>query len=53
MASATPANIAHLASMVQKISPFGDTYYSKALKVAFDYLEEAFKRDKQQMNFKQ
>ncbi|CAK8690074.1 unnamed protein product [Clavelina lepadiformis] len=45
MASATSINIRHLVEEIKNIVPHGQTFYGKALSLAFKFLEEAFHRD--------
>ena len=52
MAVAIPSNIKHLSSIIQKIVPAGETYYTHALRIAFDLLQNAFFEDKKQMTSK-
>ena len=48
MASATPLNIQLLTAMIHKIVPAGETYYANALRIAFDFHQNAFKKDREQ-----
>nr|CAB3227392.1 VWFA and cache domain-containing protein 1-like [Phallusia mammillata] len=45
LATATPMNIHRLVEVVNLIVPYGETYYGKALTLAFDFLKEAYLRD--------
>jgi len=45
MAAATPKNVRRLTKIVNTMVPFGETFYGKALTIAFKFLHGAYVRD--------